>query len=187
MLSHFCCVITYPVLVWLLTHVFYITSALYSLLLLILTSLFIFLSCCIHAESQRLRVQSPCANLSDIPRQGYLFYCTSHQCTLPYFGPISIHIALGGVKHPQASHFECFICTHDIRSRSPFLGASNPHVVVLITFLLNKSYSGSKYCFNVLLFQKDELTVNQVNYVKWCENNIYYRIASQLSNKPQST
>ena len=30
-----------------------------------------------------------------------------------------------------------------------------------------RPYSGSKYCPNVLLFRKDELTVNQVNYVKW--------------------
>ena len=36
----FCCVVTYPVLVWLLTHVSCITSASCSLLFLILTSLF---------------------------------------------------------------------------------------------------------------------------------------------------
>ena len=28
------------------------------------------------------------------------------------------------------------------------------------------TYSGSKYCPNVLLFRRDELTVDQVNYVK---------------------
>ena len=28
-------------------------------------------------------------------------------------------------------------------------------------------YSGSKYCFNVWLFRKDVLTINQENYVKW--------------------
>ena len=28
-------------------------------------------------------------------------------------------------------------------------------------------YSGSKYCPNVLLFQRDELTVDQINYIKW--------------------
>ena len=39
MFLRFCCVVTYPVLVWLLTHVSCITSASCSLLFLILTSL----------------------------------------------------------------------------------------------------------------------------------------------------
>ena len=101
MFSHSYCVMTYLILVWLLTHVSCITSASCSLLFLILTSLSISLlvAFVLKARDRESRAHT----LTSLTSSGKVILFIAHFASAhhPYLNLIRIHVALSRVEYSQ--------------------------------------------------------------------------------------